>query len=111
MKRRSTRKLLWVLQPLSITLRGITNAAADPSIDVWRTVTLPLLRQATGLSDGFELKVIKRGAEPLVSVVPDSEWERVHMTLHCYCCLSVTLHQHTRLLSCAHKVSCLHVGT
>lgn len=55
------------MQPLSITLRGITNAAADPSIDVWRTVTLPLLRQATGLSEGFELKVIKRGAEPLVS--------------------------------------------
>ena len=57
--------LLW-LQPLSITLRGITNAAADPSVDVWRTVTLPLLRQATGLSEGFELKIIKRGAEPLV---------------------------------------------
>lgn len=54
------------LQPLSITLRGITNAAADPSVDVWRTVTLPLLRQATGLSEGFELKIIKRGAEPLV---------------------------------------------
>ncbi|KAL0039835.1 hypothetical protein WJX77_009421 [Trebouxia sp. C0004] len=55
---------LFAKKPLSITLRGITNAAADPSIDVWRTVTLPLLRQATGLSDGFELKVIKRGAEP-----------------------------------------------
>ncbi len=74
MERRSIIKLLWVLQPLSITLRGITNAAADPSIDVWRTVTLPLLRQATGLSDGFELKVIKRGAEPLVSVVSASKW-------------------------------------
>lgn len=58
--------MLWYLQPLSITLRGITNAAADPSVDVWRTVTLPLLRQATGLSEGFELKIIKRGAEPLV---------------------------------------------
>lgn len=58
--------LPWSLQPLSITLRGITNAAADPSVDVWRTVTLPLLRQATGLSEGFELKIMKRGAEPLV---------------------------------------------
>ena len=55
-----------VLQPLAITLKGITNAPADPSVDVWRTVTLPLLRQATGLSDGFELKIVKRGAEPLV---------------------------------------------
>jgi len=73
MKHRCTINLLWVLQPLCITLRGITNAAADPSIDVWRTVTL--LRQATGLSDGFELKVIKRGAEPLVSVASGLEWE------------------------------------
>ena len=56
-----------LLQPLSITLRGITNAAADPSVDIWRTVTLPLLRQATGLSDGFELKIVNRGAEPLVN--------------------------------------------
>ncbi|KAL3143392.1 hypothetical protein ABBQ38_002216 [Trebouxia sp. C0009 RCD-2024] len=56
---------LFAKKPLSITLRGITNAAADPSVDVWRTVTLPLLRQATGLSEGFELKIIKRGAEPL----------------------------------------------
>ena len=55
-----------VLQPLAITLKGITNAPADPSVDVWRTVTLPLLRQATGLSDGFELKIVKRGAEPAV---------------------------------------------
>ena len=58
-----------LMQPLSITLRGITNAAADPSVDIWRTVTLPLLRQATGLSDGFELKVVKRGAEPLVRLL------------------------------------------
>lgn len=57
----------FVLQPLAITLKGITNAPADPSVDVWRTVTLPLLRQATGLSDGFELKIVKRGAEPLVT--------------------------------------------
>lgn len=56
-----------LLQPLTITLKGITNAPADPSVDIWRTVTLPLLRLATGLSDGFELKIVKRGAEPLVS--------------------------------------------
>ncbi len=43
-------------QPLSITLRGITNDATDCGVDVWRTVTFPLLRQITGLDD-FELKV------------------------------------------------------
>ena len=30
-------------QPLSITLRGITNDSGDPGVDVFRTVTLPLL--------------------------------------------------------------------
>lgn len=49
------------LQPLSITLRGITNDAADCGADVWRTVTFPLLRQLTGL-DEFELKVWQQGS-------------------------------------------------
>ena len=56
-----------VLQPLGITLKGITNDAADPSVDVWRTVSLPLLRKVTGISQGFELKVQRRGAPPEVS--------------------------------------------
>ncbi len=51
-------------QPLSITLRGVTNYQMDPGVDVFRTVTLPLLRQL-GIEDGLELKVIKRGARPL----------------------------------------------
>ena len=72
----------FTLQPLAITLKGITNAPADPSVDVWRTVTLPLLRQATGLSDGFELKIVKRGAEPLVS--PNLPYTLVNELKHLY---------------------------
>lgn len=53
------------LQPLSITLRGITNDHVDPSIDTWRTVSLPLLRKVCGLDDaGLELKIVRRGARP-----------------------------------------------
>jgi hypothetical protein len=57
------------LQPLSITLRGITNDAVDPSIDTWRTVSLPLLRKAGGLDESsaggsLELRVVRRGARP-----------------------------------------------
>lgn len=37
--------------------RGITNDNVDCGVDVWRTVTFPLLRQLTGTEDGFELKV------------------------------------------------------
>jgi RNA 3'-terminal phosphate cyclase-like protein len=51
-------------KPLFITLRGITNDDVDPGIGVFRTVTLPLLRQISGLEDGFELRVVRRGATP-----------------------------------------------
>lgn len=51
-------------RPLNISLRGITNDPLDPGADTWRTVTLPLLRHLTGIDDGFELKVVRRGAPP-----------------------------------------------
>lgn len=51
-------------KPLSITLRGITNDQVDPGVDVFRTVTMPLLKRL-GIEEGLELKVIKRGARPL----------------------------------------------
>lgn len=34
------------LQPLSVTLSGITNDSTDPSVDIWRTVSFPLIRRA-----------------------------------------------------------------
>ena len=52
------------LQPLAITLRGVTNDALDPSVDVWRSATLPLVRQLAGLESGLALKVLRRGAHP-----------------------------------------------
>ncbi len=42
---------------LFCSCRGITNDNVDCGVDVWRTVTFPLLRQLTGVEDGFELKV------------------------------------------------------
>lgn len=51
---------LWGKKPLAITLRGITNDSTDCGVDVWRTVTLPLLRQLTGAED-YELKVRNEG--------------------------------------------------
>ena len=45
------------MQPLSITLKGITNDHLDPSIDVIRTVTLPLLKRLGVEDNGLELKV------------------------------------------------------
>ena len=57
------------MQPLQIALRGITNDSTDPSVDIWRTVTFPLLRSMIGIDaeDDMQLKVIKRGCPPAVS--------------------------------------------
>lgn len=48
--------------PLSVTLRGITNGPEDPSVDVLRTVTLPLLGRF-GIEPAA-LHVASRGAPP-----------------------------------------------
>ena len=47
------------LQPLSITLQGITNDSNDPGVDIWRTATFPLIRRllALGDADSLSLKV------------------------------------------------------
>ena len=47
-----------------ITLKGITNDTMDTTVDTFRTVTLPLLRQS-GIEEGLELSIKKRGAPPL----------------------------------------------
>lgn len=52
-------------KPLQAVLRGITNGLDDPSVDVWRSAALPLLRKASGAEGAFRLKVSKRGAPPL----------------------------------------------
>ena len=49
----------------NIELSGITNDAGDRSVDLIRTVTLPVLSASFGLPvDGLALKVKKRGAPP-----------------------------------------------
>ena len=47
---------------LSITLKGVTNGPDDVSVDILRTVTLPLMRHV-GV-EGASLHVTKRGAPP-----------------------------------------------
>ncbi len=54
---------LFAKKGLSITLRGVTNGAADVGVDTLRTVSLPLLR-LFGVHEGAQLRVLKRGAPP-----------------------------------------------
>ncbi len=50
-------------RPLDAVLTGITNDSQDISVDLIRTVTLPLMKRF-GIEEGLELKVQKRGAPP-----------------------------------------------
>ena len=51
----------------------MTNDSTDPSVDVWRSATLPLVRQLTGLEDGLALKVARRGAAPELRREPPAD--------------------------------------
>ncbi len=48
---------------LGLTLLGITNDTKDPSVDVFRSITVPLLKQF-GVDAGVEVKIVKRGCAP-----------------------------------------------
>ncbi|KAH6774496.1 RNA cyclase family protein [Perilla frutescens var. hirtella] len=52
-------------KPLTIRLQGITNDSKDPSVDTFRSTTLPLLKQFGIPSEGLELKIESRGVSPL----------------------------------------------
>lgn len=45
-------------------LSGITNDPKDPSVDTFRSTTLPLLKRFGVPSEGLELKIESRGVAP-----------------------------------------------
>lgn len=51
-------------KPLTIRLKGITNDSKDPSIDTFRSTTLPILKQFGVPAEGLELKIESRGVAP-----------------------------------------------
>nr|SVE85487.1 EOG090X05X4 [Daphnia pulicaria] len=50
--------------PLHLTLRGVTNDQTDPSIDIIRCSSMPILKRFLLVDDGLVLKINKRGAPP-----------------------------------------------
>ncbi|XP_076115690.1 RNA 3'-terminal phosphate cyclase-like protein [Mytilus galloprovincialis] len=50
--------------PLRATLRGVTNDQTDPSVDLIKLSTLPVLKRFLGTDEFLELKIVKRGAAP-----------------------------------------------
>ncbi|GAB4842281.1 hypothetical protein Ancab_012250 [Ancistrocladus abbreviatus] len=51
-------------KPLSIRLKGITNDAKDPSVDTFRSTTLPMLKWFGVPSEELQLKIESRGVPP-----------------------------------------------
>ncbi|WAR22888.1 RCL1-like protein [Mya arenaria] len=52
-------------KPINATLTGVTNDQVDPSVDMIKLSTIPILKKFLGTDDGLELKVIvRRGAAP-----------------------------------------------
>ncbi|XP_041020655.1 probable RNA 3'-terminal phosphate cyclase-like protein [Juglans microcarpa x Juglans regia] len=55
---------LFAKKPLTIRLKGITNDFKDPSVDTFRSTTLPLLKRFGVPSEGLDLKIESRGSAP-----------------------------------------------
>ncbi|KAG7223891.1 hypothetical protein INR49_015147 [Caranx melampygus] len=49
---------------LKATLRGVTNDAVDPTVDLLKATALPLMKKFGIDGEGFDLKVVKRGMAP-----------------------------------------------
>merc|ERR1719415_289847 len=50
--------------PLNVTLRGVTNNQIDPTPDLLKQSSLPILKRFFLVDDGLELKVQRRGSAP-----------------------------------------------
>ncbi|KAE8632959.1 hypothetical protein XENTR_v10001729 [Xenopus tropicalis] len=50
--------------PIKITLRGVTNDQADPSVDTLKATAIPLMKKFGIDGEHFELKIVKRGMPP-----------------------------------------------
>ncbi|CAA2967050.1 probable RNA 3 -terminal phosphate cyclase [Olea europaea subsp. europaea] len=51
-------------KPLTIRLKGITNDSKDPSVDTFKSATLPMLKRFGVPPEGLELKIESRGVPP-----------------------------------------------
>ena len=70
------------MQPLSVTLRGITNESNDPNVDVWRTATFPLIRRLLALEDADSLSLKVRRYKYLMTATCENS-QPLHWLFTC----------------------------
>ncbi|KAJ8306596.1 hypothetical protein KUTeg_017141 [Tegillarca granosa] len=51
-------------KPIRAVLTGVTNDQVDPSVDLIKLTTFPVLKRFLGTDEGLELKINKRAAAP-----------------------------------------------
>ncbi|XP_022317975.2 RNA 3'-terminal phosphate cyclase-like protein [Crassostrea virginica] len=51
-------------KPIHAVLQGVTNDQIDPSVDMIKLSSFPVLKRFLGTDEGLELKIIRRGAAP-----------------------------------------------
>lgn len=51
-------------KPIRLNLKGVTNDRYDPTVDIIKTVALPLMKKFVVDDEGLDLKILKRGAPP-----------------------------------------------
>lgn len=51
-------------KPIRLNLKGVTNDRYDPMVDIIKTVTIPVMKRFMVDDEGFDLKILKRGAPP-----------------------------------------------
>ncbi|XP_061182618.1 RNA 3'-terminal phosphate cyclase-like protein [Saccostrea echinata] len=51
-------------KPIEAVLKGVTNDQIDPSVDMIKLSTFPVLKRFLGTDEGLELKIVRRGAAP-----------------------------------------------
>ncbi|XP_041359240.1 RNA 3'-terminal phosphate cyclase-like protein [Gigantopelta aegis] len=51
-------------KPIQAVLRGVTSDQTDPSVDLIKLSTFPILKRFLGTDEGLEMKINKRGAAP-----------------------------------------------
>ncbi|KAJ7372965.1 rRNA-processing endoribonuclease [Desmophyllum pertusum] len=59
-------------KPIRLTLRGVTNDRHDPTVDIIKTVTIPLVKKFVVQDEGLDLKLCNAMSPAICNRVVDA---------------------------------------